>query len=155
MCPSRIPCMSLKKIHSGFVEFDTVIFLCYNVRIRRFVRNAPNPIKHVKGYVMTNQSINHNLPIVNRADAKASGLSRYFTGIPCIHDHTVQRQVSNGSCVECVSDGWRRYIDDNPFALMDAAEKYRKSEKGRIAHNRANAKYRAKMRADNVDWLPL
>lgn len=39
--------------------------------------------------------------VVSKADAKALGLPRYFTGNPCIRGHIAERQVSNGGCLDC------------------------------------------------------
>jgi hypothetical protein len=39
--------------------------------------------------------------IISRADAKASGLKRFFTGARCTHGHVAERLVSNGACTEC------------------------------------------------------
>lgn len=39
--------------------------------------------------------------IITRAEAKACGLDRYFTGKPCKHGHVAQRYKS-GRCVVCV-----------------------------------------------------
>lgn len=39
--------------------------------------------------------------IIGRAEAKAQGLKRYFTGIPCPHGHTCERQTSSAGCWEC------------------------------------------------------
>lgn len=41
-----------------------------------------------------------NLPKSAR-EAKALGLTQYFTGEPCIRGHTSERQASDGKCVEC------------------------------------------------------
>lgn len=41
--------------------------------------------------------------IISRAEAKARGLKRYFTGIPCSRGHVSERRVSNVSCVTCTS----------------------------------------------------
>lgn len=41
------------------------------------------------------------MQIVTRAQARASGLKRYFTGTPCKHGHIAERLVVNGSCYEC------------------------------------------------------
>lgn len=38
-----------------------------------------------------------------RAEAKALGEPRYYTGIPCKAGHTAERQTSNHLCVECVA----------------------------------------------------
>jgi hypothetical protein len=39
-------------------------------------------------------------PIVTAQEARESGKSRYFLGIPCKHGHIAERFIS-GSCVEC------------------------------------------------------
>lgn len=38
---------------------------------------------------------------ISREEAKAYGLPRYFTGIPCSRGHVSERQVSNHTCKEC------------------------------------------------------
>ena len=104
---------------------------------------------------MNGQFITNNFETVNRADAKHRGLSRYYTGKPCVNGHYARRLVSSCGCMECNSDSWVKFIESDPYAKMDASDKYSKTEKGRAANRRASAKYRAKMRADNLDWLPL
>jgi hypothetical protein len=49
------------------------------------------------------------MKIISRAEAKASGATRYFTGKPCKHGHVVYRNTSDGGCVECTSIKKRRY----------------------------------------------
>ncbi|WNL50886.1 endonuclease VII [Xanthomonas phage Murka] len=39
--------------------------------------------------------------VISRAEAKAQGLKRYFTGKPCPNGHLLERHVSSGGCVEC------------------------------------------------------
>ncbi len=46
--------------------------------------------------------------IITRADAKANGLRRYFTGTACRRGHIAQRQTSGGSCCECSREGLER-----------------------------------------------
>jgi hypothetical protein len=42
--------------------------------------------------------------ITTRAEAKASGARRYFTGKPCKHGHIAERYtVSSALCVECIN----------------------------------------------------
>ncbi|TWW38974.1 HNH endonuclease [Pseudomonas aeruginosa] len=43
------------------------------------------------------------MKIISRKDALAAGLTRYFTGKPCIHGHISQRSTSNKTCLECHS----------------------------------------------------
>lgn len=39
---------------------------------------------------------------ITRKYAKAAGLSKYFTGQPCLHGHTAYRYVKSGACSACV-----------------------------------------------------
>lgn len=41
--------------------------------------------------------------IISRAEAKAAGLKRYFTGAPCPHAHVAERLTSNCACVTCMA----------------------------------------------------
>lgn len=49
--------------------------------------------------------------IITRAEAKAQGLKRYFTGKPCKHGHVAERYLSTGQCVECLRE--RRQTPEN------------------------------------------
>ncbi len=42
--------------------------------------------------------------IISRADARALGLARYFTGMPCRRGHTAERYASVGICVKCAEE---------------------------------------------------
>jgi len=44
----------------------------------------------------------------SRDEARARGLDRFFTGIPCKHGHLVPRYVSTGNCVACQVEHARR-----------------------------------------------
>lgn len=48
--------------------------------------------------------------IISRAEAKALGLNRYFTGKECIHGHIAERFVSDSRCIRC-----RRHLKNNPL----------------------------------------
>jgi len=41
------------------------------------------------------------LKIISKHEAKARGLSRYFTGKPCKHGHIAERKTSQSNCIEC------------------------------------------------------
>ena len=43
----------------------------------------------------------HEGPIISREEARALGLTRFFTGETCKHGHLSQRTTSNGGCIEC------------------------------------------------------
>lgn len=51
--------------------------------------------------------------LISRKDAKAAGLKRYFTGVPCKRGHFDERRTSNGSCVECVSPRFHERCEAN------------------------------------------
>jgi len=40
-----------------------------------------------------------------RAEAKTSGATHYFTGVPCVRGHVALRKTK-GSCVECMKEDW-------------------------------------------------
>lgn len=39
--------------------------------------------------------------VVTRAEAKAAGLKRYFTGVACANGHVAERYVNDGKCSGC------------------------------------------------------
>lgn len=41
------------------------------------------------------------MELITRKQAKAKGLKRYFTGVPCKHGHISDRHVSTAACREC------------------------------------------------------
>ena len=104
--------------------------------------------------------------MMSRAEAKAEGLARYFTGKPCKHGHVAERYLW-GACVECqrVRDSsperralhrktdveWRRKNPDR-IAAKNRAQ-YVKNREERLA---AQAAYRAanpeKVREANRTW---
>jgi hypothetical protein len=49
------------------------------------------------------------MQIISRAEAKAKGLNRYFTGKPCKHGHVAERKVFNATCVECERATIKKY----------------------------------------------
>jgi hypothetical protein len=51
--------------------------------------------------------------IISRADAKAKGLIRYFTGKHCKHGHIAERIISNGCCLECRNLIEKKWYDGN------------------------------------------
>jgi 5-methylcytosine-specific restriction endonuclease McrA len=49
-------------------------------------------------------------PLVTRAEARAAGLKRFFTGEPCKHGHTAQRQTANNQCWGCKKPVTKEYM---------------------------------------------
>lgn len=50
---------------------------------------------------------------ITRAEAKAAGLVRYFTGKPCPHGHVAERFASYGQCVECTVKSRDNWYENN------------------------------------------
>ena len=66
-------------------------------------------------------------PVITRAEAKAIGQTRFFTGKPCKHGHLSQRTAANGGCIQCNAEtGSALYHAETP-----------KQRKARRAKNRA------------------
>lgn len=83
--------------------------------------------------------------IISRKEARAAGLTRYFTGKACKHGHVVERLVSDGNCTVC------RAIRNGSQARKDYMREYAAANRDSIRKN--NAKYaeanRDKLRAKN------
>lgn len=62
------------------------------------------------------------VPIISRKQAKEQGLSRYFTGKPCKHNHISERQTSKGECIRC-KQKWKNINQEN---RSEYQRKYRK-----------------------------
>lgn len=67
--------------------------------------------------------------IISRAEAKARGLKRYFTGIPCKRRHCAERLVSSRQCLICACAKSLVYRLRNPQKVRSYWKKYRSSEK--------------------------
>lgn len=73
--------------------------------------------------------------IITRAEAKAKGLTRYFTGKPCPKGHIAERATGCGGCVTCKNDWqrsnseyYRQYWAKNKERRKAILEKYHNSE---------------------------
>lgn len=64
----------------------------------------------------------HDGPVVTRAEAKAAGAKRYFTGKPCRNGHRCERYASNEQCIVCNLAHAERYEQAN----RDYVDNYRK-----------------------------
>lgn len=85
--------------------------------------------------------------IISRAEAKARGLTRYFTGKPCKFGHIAERAAAKGVCLECAQI-WRdakRQAHPEIFRAQNQAWKARNADKIRAT--------RAAYRAANPDAM--
>lgn len=83
--------------------------------------------------------------IVTRNDAKANGLTRYFTGQACKHGHIAERVVANGVCVVCAYDIEKRYREAHPEKMREKSRKYARnaSPERKEKHREAVARWAA------------
>lgn len=91
--------------------------------------------------------------IISRAEAKAAGLKRYFTGKPCPKGHVADRGVGDGACVICKAEDSRRRYEANPDAAREAArERARRSrEANPEAHREAKRQSSRRWREANPE----
>jgi 5-methylcytosine-specific restriction endonuclease McrA len=71
--------------------------------------------------------------IITRAEAKARGLKRYFTGKPCRNGHVAERYVSVGNCGACLRATEAEYRKDPAWRARKNAHfrEYRKDPERR------------------------
>jgi 5-methylcytosine-specific restriction endonuclease McrA len=96
---------------------------------------------------MAKPNIPYHGPVVTRAEAKARGLKRFFTGVPCIHGHLDERQTSNAGCRVCVNATSTACHKRDPERLTKGRA-YRTKNKarltrGKMAWAKANPESRA------------
>ncbi len=98
--------------------------------------------------------------IISRADAKARGLKRYFTGNPCKRGHVAERRVSGQICIDCAKVASAKHYGENSDKVKKSQAKYYAENadkvKARAAYYRAEhldeAKaYRARYYAETAD----
>lgn len=77
---------------------------------------------------------NENLP-KSRSEAKALGIKRYFTGVPCKRGHLAPRTIQ-GTCLECARIWSAEYLDrpgKREAAIVKAREHYRQNRDRQLA----------------------
>jgi len=112
--------------------------------------------------------------LCSRAEAKALGLKRYFTGKPCKHGHISERRVSSNTCIECgkttyaplareraslwyydntdrARDNSQRWADSNPESRRAIANRWSSNNR---EYCRANlATYKARKLSATPPWV--
>ena len=81
------------------------------------------------------------MEIITRAEAKAQGLKRFYTGKPCKHDHEGERYVCNNRCVECAGEHSRKWQKANPAKRRAINRKHHQTH--REKRNKAGRERRA------------
>jgi hypothetical protein len=72
----------------------------------------------------------------------ALGLSRYFTGTPCVHGHLAEKITRSGTCIECHRLRRRRWQDLNPDRVNECRRKNRKRPEVRRAERGQEIRWR-------------
>lgn len=66
--------------------------------------------------------------LITRDEARAKGLKRFFTGLPCIRNHISERYVSVGSCCECSKGYFKKWYDLHPEFFAEKAVRQRQAD---------------------------
>ena len=78
-----------------------------------------------------------------RSEAKATGATHYFTGLPCVRKHIALRKTK-GSCVECMKEDWQ--IDNERRKQLPKSEAAKEAGRRYYAKNKELVKARASHR---------
>jgi 5-methylcytosine-specific restriction endonuclease McrA len=87
------------------------------------------------------------MDIITRAEAKAQGLTRYFTGKPCKHGHVDGRYASTGACCMCAQKQARDWESSAPadYQRLRKDRVNRRSHARKKARRAVDAEYRARL----------
>lgn len=70
--------------------------------------------------------------VISRKEARARGLTRYFTGKPCKHGHVSERFSRNGVCVECMPESRRKWREANSSKVREGRRKWKQDNPERV-----------------------
>lgn len=93
-----------------------------------------------------------------RSEAKATGATHYFTGLPCVRGHIAPRKTK-GACVECIKEDWvtdnerRKQLPKSEAAKEAGRRYYAKNKelvKARASHRPAEEKRKARKNWDKT-----
>ena len=103
------------------------------------------------------------MEIITKAEAKAQGLKRYFTGKECKRGHVSERTL-NGDCISCVTLRSKKHNEDNKVYIAFRQKNYNEDNKESITlrqkkyyeDNKESITLRSKRyREDNKDNIAL
>jgi 5-methylcytosine-specific restriction endonuclease McrA len=78
----------------------------------------------------------------SRGDAKAAGVTHYFTGKSCINGHVGRRFASNGSCELCATEQCQSWRKNNPGRAAEASRSWRANNAENVAQSKRSARSR-------------
>ena len=100
--------------------------------------------------------------IITRAEAKALGLKKYFTGKPCKNGHIAERFLSGYTCLECSRDQqlrsseYRKAYNKNYYPNWYEENKEKVLEQHKVLHEKNREYNNARCRqyyADNKERI--
>jgi len=94
------------------------------------------------------------LEVISKAQARAAGLKRYYSGKPCPHGHTVERLVSNGQCIACQNARHSVSSKKNKERVLAGNARWRAANPEKVKAQKAAdyARHKERRRAANEAW---
>lgn len=102
------------------------------------------------------------MEIISREDAKEKGLKRFYTGEPCKNGHLVERQISDGRCIECRDMNSKVQYEKSKDERLKRRKEYYQENKAMtlakineyyIQNKEEILKYKKKWHAENADRM--
>lgn len=87
------------------------------------------------------------MDIISRKEAKEQGLTRYYTGMPCIHGHVCERYTRNYACTGCQKIRLHNTPKEKQKLYQETYLK-KHGDRKRILDNLS----RNKLRATSAEW---
>jgi 5-methylcytosine-specific restriction endonuclease McrA len=74
------------------------------------------------------------MEIISRKQALSKGMTRYFTGLPCLRGHLTHRKVSGWQCMECrkVKSAEYRSKEENRIRAKEVTYAWRRKNPERV-----------------------
>jgi 5-methylcytosine-specific restriction endonuclease McrA len=70
--------------------------------------------------------------VITRKDAKEAGLTKYFTGKPCLRGHIAERYVGCGKCTDCQAIYLDKYRKNNREKYLSRLRDYHQRNRERV-----------------------
>lgn len=70
--------------------------------------------------------------LISRAEARAAGLARYFTGKPCARGHVCERTVRKAECVECRAAQAARHYQRHHDQVRERQSAYAQENRAKV-----------------------
>jgi 5-methylcytosine-specific restriction endonuclease McrA len=72
------------------------------------------------------------MKLISRDEALSKGLKRFYTGVPCKHNHVCERKVNRSTCVECERIQKNNYKANNKEAHKALKKRHYEKHKDKI-----------------------